>query len=81
MAIASVVVLVGVAKSCKQFLAIFVQIFYNRYELQLLKWSFTIPSILNQFKIPSKQSTFNKRIVSGKNLKATWSVVFPVGMT
>ena len=30
--------------------------------------------------VPSKQSTFNKRIVSEKNFKAR-SVIYPVGMT
>ena len=75
------VVLVGVAKNCKQFFSDICVDFLNRYELQLLKWSFTILSILIRFKIPSKWSTFNKRIVSGKNFKAIWSVVYPVGMT
>ena len=81
-AIASVIVLVGMAKICKRFLAIFVWIFLNCYELQLLEWSFTIPSILFWFKILSKLFTFNKRIVSqsGKNFKAIRSVVYPVGM-
>ena len=33
------------------------------------------------FNFPSKQSTFNKRIVSGKNFKVIQSVVHLVGMT
>ena len=64
-AIASVVVLVDVANNCIRFFSNICIEFLNYYELQLLKWSFTILSILIQFKIPSKQSTFNKRIVSG----------------
>ena len=76
--ISSVVVLVGMTKNCKWFNS---DIFLNCYELKLLEWLFTIPSILIRFKIPLKQSTFNKRIVSGKTLKAIWSMVFPVGLT
>ena len=32
-------------------------------------------------KIPSKRSTLNKKIVSGKNFKAIGLMVYPVGMT
>ena len=55
--------------------------FKNHFELQLLELSFTIPSILQRFENPSKQSTFNKRIISVKNFTAISAVVYAVGMT
>ena len=56
-------------------------IFKNHFELQLLELSFTIRSILHQFKNPAKQSTFNKRIISRKNFMAIPLVVYAVGTT
>ena len=55
--------------------------FKNHFDLQLLELSFTILSVLHQFKIPSKQFTFNKRIVSVKNFTAISLVVYAVSTT
>ena len=45
------------------------------YELQLLKWLFTILSVLFRFQNPLKRSTFNKRIVSSKNFSYAISIL------
>ena len=75
-AIGLMVCLVGVTKNCKwAFIKLAI------YELQLLKWFFTIPSVLIRFENPSNLSFFNKRVLSGKNFIAIASVVYPVGMT
>ena len=55
--------------------------FFKSLQVTAARMIITIPSILFQFKIHSKQSTFNKRIVHGKNFKAVRSVVYSVGMT
>ena len=60
---------------------VFLNFSKNHFELQLLELSFTILSILHQFKNPSKLSTFNKRIVSVKNFTAISLVVYAVGTT
>ena len=78
--IASVVALVGMAKIANVFSDICID-FLNFYKLLQAQKSFTIPSILFLFIIPSKQSIFNKNIVSGKSFKAIRSVVYPVDMT
>ena len=80
-AIASVVLVVGLTTNCKQF--------FSNICMDFVKWLWVtaawmiihhsinfIPII-----IPSKQSTFKKGVVSGKNFKAIWSVVYPAGMT
>ena len=68
--IASVVVLVGMAKNCKQFLNdIFID-FFKSLRVTAARMIIHHSALLIQFKISSKQSTFNKRIVSGKNFKA-----------
>ena len=80
-AIASLVVLVGVAKNCKRlFSDIYVEFLKS---LQVTAARMIIHHSINfiRFKIPSKWSTSNRRIVSGENLKVICSVVFPVDMT
>ena len=78
-AIALVVVLVDMTKSCKWFLSNSCIV----KSLQVTAAQMIIYHSINffQFKIPSKWSTFNKRIVSEKNFKAISSVVYSVGMT
>ena len=56
-------------------------VFKINYELQLLKWLFIISSLLFQFNNPSKRSTLNKTLLSGRRFKATPSAVYAVDMT
>ena len=80
-AIASVVVLVGMAKNCKRFFNDVCVDFFKSLQVTAARMIIHHSVYLLRFTIPSKRSTFNKRIISGKNFKAIRLVVFPVGVT
>ena len=71
----------GWTKNCELSLVTFVQSFLNLLWVTATQRMFTIPSILYQFENASKQSTFNKHIMSGKDFKATSSLDYPVDDT